>query len=165
MAWWEAAAKSKTETGCGAATRFAPSALTRGLRRCAPTTYFHKRVECPERLRVSGANRGGTEGHLIRYTTKPMSYYFYLARCADGSLYTGSCSDLRARETRHTKGKGAAYTRYRRPVRIVYFEEYPTHLEARRREAQVKPWNRMKKENLAQGKHPTTGAAIHGTLR
>ena len=87
-----------------------------------------------------------------------MSYYFfYLARCADGSLYTGSCSDLTAREARHNEGKGAVYTRNRRPVSIIYSEEYPTHLEARRREAQVKPWNRMKKENLAQGKHPTKG--------
>ncbi|OGJ61081.1 hypothetical protein A3C37_03385 [Candidatus Peribacteria bacterium RIFCSPHIGHO2_02_FULL_53_20] len=86
-----------------------------------------------------------------------MPFYFYLARCSDGSLYTGSCNDLRAREARHNEGKGAAYTQHRRPVRIVYFEKFPTHLEARRREAQVKPWNRMKKENLAQGRHPTKG--------
>lgn len=86
-----------------------------------------------------------------------MSYYFYLARCADGSLYTGSCSDLNAREARHNEGKGAKYTRDRCPVRIIYHEAFSTLLEARRREAQVKPWNRMKKENLAAGKHPTKG--------
>lgn len=86
-----------------------------------------------------------------------MSYYFYLARCADGPLYTGSCSDLSAREARHNEGRGAIYTRHRRPVQIIYHEEFATLTEARRREAQVKPWNRMKKENLAQGKHPTKG--------
>lgn len=89
--------------------------------------------------------------------SKTMSYYFYLARCSDGSLYTGSCSDLQTRETRHNEGKGAAYTRNRRPVKIIYSEKFETNLEARRREAQVKPWNRMKKENLSQGKHPTKG--------
>jgi putative endonuclease len=86
-----------------------------------------------------------------------MSFFFYLARCADGSLYTGSCNDLLTRELRHNKGEGAAYTRHRRPVKIVYHEEFATLTEARRREAQVKLWNRMKKENLSQGKHPKKG--------
>jgi putative endonuclease len=86
-----------------------------------------------------------------------MFYYFYLARCNDGSLYTGSCSDLIAREARHNEGKGAKYTRLRRPIKIIYHEKFATLLEARRREAQIKPWNRLKKENLAVGKHPTKG--------
>jgi putative endonuclease len=87
-------------------------------------------------------------------------YFFYIARCADGALYVGSCNDLMAREKRHNEGKGAIYTHFRRPIRIIYHEEFSTLVEARRREAQIKPWNRMKKENLAQGKHPTKGHAL-----
>jgi putative endonuclease len=84
-----------------------------------------------------------------------MPYFFYLARCSDGSLYCGSCKDLAVREATHNAGKGAKYTRSRRPIRMVYSEEFPTLVEAMRREAQVKNWSKAKKENLAMGKHPT----------
>ncbi len=77
-----------------------------------------------------------------------MLYYFYLLRCSDGSLYSGSTIDLKAREKRHNDGKGAKYTRGRRPVKVAYFEKFTTLLEARKREAQIKRWPREKKENL-----------------
>lgn len=77
-----------------------------------------------------------------------MPYYFYLARCSDDSLYSGSCVDLQTREDRHNAGKGAKYTRSRRPVKIVYSEEYSTLGESRRREAEVKTWSKTEKENL-----------------
>ena len=83
-----------------------------------------------------------------------MPYYFYLARCSDDSLYSGSCVDLKARETRHNEGKGAKYTRSRRPVKIIYHEKFLTLTEARKREAQVKTWSKSQKEILARG---TTG--------
>jgi putative endonuclease len=86
-----------------------------------------------------------------------MPFYFYLARCADESLYVGSCNNLEEREMRHNEGKGAKYTRDRRPITIIYSEQYETLIEARRRELQVKKWSRVKKENLAVGKHPTKG--------
>lgn len=85
---------------------------------------------------------------------QPMSHYFYLARCADGSLYCGSCIDLSAREARHNEGKGAKYTRSRRPIHIIYHEELSTLADARRREAQVKSWSKIEKESLVMGKHP-----------
>ena len=75
-------------------------------------------------------------------------YYFYLARCSDRSLYSGCCKDLVQRETTHNDGKGAKYTRSRRPVKIVYSEEFATLAEAMRREAQVKKLNKDGKENL-----------------
>lgn len=78
-----------------------------------------------------------------------MPYYFYLARCVDHSLYSGSCIDLQAREAKHNEGKGAKYTRSRRPVKIVYSEEYVLLGEARRREAEVKKWSKAEKEELA----------------
>ncbi len=74
--------------------------------------------------------------------------FFYLARCSDGSLYSGSCIDLKAREAKHNEGKGAKYTRSRLPIKIVYHEEFPTLKEARRREAEVKRWSKTEKEAL-----------------
>ncbi|MEA3248948.1 MAG: GIY-YIG nuclease family protein [Patescibacteria group bacterium] len=77
-----------------------------------------------------------------------MEYYVYLARCSDGTLYVGECSDIRAREIRHNKGTGASYTKYRRPVRKIYFEKYSSLVDARKRETQIKKWSRNKKERL-----------------
>lgn len=84
-----------------------------------------------------------------------MKYFVYFARCGDKTLYTGSCTNIKAREIKHNKGEGAQYTRQRRPVSIVYFEEFDTLIEARRREVQIKGWKRIKKENLIKYKHPT----------
>ena len=84
-----------------------------------------------------------------------MKYFVYLARCADSSLYVGSCNDIKSREVRHNKGEGAQYTKKRLPVKIIYFEEFDTVVEARRRESQIKSWTRIKKENLVKFGHPT----------
>ncbi len=81
-----------------------------------------------------------------------MSHFFYLARCADGSLYAGTCIDLAKREQKHNDGSGAKYTRSRRPVRIVYNEKYDSVSEARRREAEVKKWSKDRKEKLLNNK-------------
>ncbi|MFA5272973.1 MAG: GIY-YIG nuclease family protein [Candidatus Peribacter sp.] len=77
-----------------------------------------------------------------------MPHYFYLARCRDGSLYAGSCIDLQTRERLHNEGKGAKYTRSRRPIRFVYHERFTTLSASRRREAQVKTWVKAEKEKL-----------------
>lgn len=79
-----------------------------------------------------------------------MPYYFYLARCADNTLYAGSCKDTAERETKHNSGNGAKYTRSRRPVRIVYREEFDSLSQALKREAEVKKLSREKKEELLQ---------------
>ncbi len=77
-------------------------------------------------------------------------YFIYLLRCSDATLYTGYCADLKARETRHNSGKGAKYTKYRRPVKIVYWESFRSKSTAMRREAQIKSWPKHKKENLVK---------------
>ena len=83
---------------------------------------------------------------------EPKSWYFYLARCADGSLYAGICVDLEARFEKHNTGKGAKYTRARRPVECVYFEQLPDQSAALKREAAVKKFTRAKKEALIESK-------------
>ncbi|MBI2635791.1 GIY-YIG nuclease family protein [Candidatus Peregrinibacteria bacterium] len=78
-----------------------------------------------------------------------MPYYFYLARCRDGSLYAGTCMDPATRQAKHNDGTGAKYTRSRRPVKIIYHEACATLGEARRREAEIKRWRKRDKEELA----------------
>ncbi len=74
-----------------------------------------------------------------------MSYYVYIAECADGSLYTGFTDDAARRIAAHNAGKGAKYTRSRLPVRLVYTEAYETAREARSREWHIKRLTRAEK--------------------
>ena len=73
-------------------------------------------------------------------------WYFYVVRCADGSLYSGISNDLVKRIETHNKGKGAKYTLVRRPVSLVYSEKHKNISSARKREEQVKKWRKEKKE-------------------
>ena len=77
-----------------------------------------------------------------------MPYYFYLARCADDTLYSGYTVNIKEREQRHNEGRGARYTKARRPVKIVYSEEYQTKSEAMKREYEVKQWTKNQKMDL-----------------
>ena len=81
-----------------------------------------------------------------------MKGYMYILRCADGSYYTGSTTDLQRRLLQHQNGEGANYTRKRLPVELVYYEEYDRIDEAFYREKQVQGWSRKKKEALIEGK-------------
>ena len=78
-------------------------------------------------------------------------YYFYILRCSDNSYYTGTTTDLNTREESHNAGRGANYTRIRRPVHLVYHETFDVFEDAVRRERQVKRWSRAKKEALIKG--------------
>ncbi|MBI3621169.1 MAG: GIY-YIG nuclease family protein [Nitrospirae bacterium] len=74
-----------------------------------------------------------------------VNWCVYIVECKDRSLYTGITNDLRHRVVEHNRAKGARYTRYRRPVRLVYWEEAENRSVAAQREAQVKSWSRRKK--------------------
>jgi putative endonuclease len=77
--------------------------------------------------------------------------YTYILRCSDGSFYTGSTWNLDKRIGDHMVGLGSKYTRSRRPVELVYMEEYSRIDEAYAREKQIQGWNRKKKEALIEG--------------
>ena len=77
-----------------------------------------------------------------------MTWFVYIARCSDGSLYTGVTTDPDRRESLHNAGRGAAYTRSRRPVRLVYRESVRDHGAALRREAAIKRLARAQKEQM-----------------
>ncbi|MTK07931.1 MAG: GIY-YIG nuclease family protein [Hungatella sp.] len=71
--------------------------------------------------------------------------YTYLVKCADNTLYCGWTNHLEKRMEAHNQGKGAKYTKTRRPVELVYYESYPTKEEAMRREVQIKKLSRKDK--------------------
>jgi putative endonuclease len=76
----------------------------------------------------------------------------YILRCADGSFYVGSTVNLERRLGQHNEGEGAAYTRRRRPVRLVYCEEFSRVDDAYLREKQVQGWSRAKRLALIEGR-------------
>lgn len=80
--------------------------------------------------------------------------YTYLVKCADGTLYCGWTNHLEQRVKAHNAGKGAKYTKGRRPVTLVYYETFETRQEAMRREAELKRLDRQKKWELIKT-HPT----------
>ena len=71
--------------------------------------------------------------------------YCYVVECSDGTFYTGWTTDLERRVAAHNAGRGSRYTRQRRPVKLVYFENLPNRAEAMRREAQIKRMSRQAK--------------------
>lgn len=71
--------------------------------------------------------------------------YTYILKCKDGTLYTGWTTDLDRRVRMHNSGKGAKYTRGRRPVELVYYEEHETRQEAMQRECAIKKMSRKEK--------------------
>lgn len=77
--------------------------------------------------------------------------YTYMLACNDGSLYTGWTNDLKKRVAAHNAGRGAKYTRARRPVRLVYFEAFADKREAQSRERQIKRLTRAEKLALIDG--------------
>ena len=88
------------------------------------------------------------------------TWYFYLARCSDDSLYGGICLDLERRFEQHNAGRGAKYTRGRRPVRLVYAERHGSKSEALKREREVKRWRRERKEALLNKQGPQGSGRI-----
>ena len=80
-----------------------------------------------------------------------MSFWTYMLRCADGSYYVGHTDDLEVRFGAHQSGLIEGYTQARRPVELVWSQEFPERDEAFRAERQIKGWNRAKKEALIRG--------------
>ncbi|WP_130176630.1 GIY-YIG nuclease family protein [Cryobacterium sp. SO1] len=79
--------------------------------------------------------------------------FMYILECADGSFYVGSTWDLERRLAQHnTADQGAAYTRRRRPVRLVYCEQSESIADAYAREKQIQGWSRAKRIALIEGR-------------
>jgi len=82
---------------------------------------------------------------------KADSFFVYILRCSDGSLYVGHSEDVEERVAAHNNGRGAVWTTCRRPVRLVYRETCLTEAAAVNRERQIKRWTHAKKKALVEG--------------
>jgi len=78
-----------------------------------------------------------------------MFFYVYILQCSDQTYYVGCTNNLKRRFVEHNNSKkGAHYTKLRRPVVLKYSEKFETLLLARRREKEIKSWQRARKEKL-----------------
>jgi len=80
-----------------------------------------------------------------------MSFWVYILRCSDGSYYTGHTDNLDNRIAEHQAGEIPGYTSTRRPVQLVFVQEFASREEALAAELQVKGWSRKKKEAMIRG--------------
>ena len=80
-----------------------------------------------------------------------MSFYAYMLRCSDGSYYIGHTDSLERRIAQHQHGELPGYTHNRRPVTLIWSQDFPSRIEALEAERQLKGWSRAKKEALAAG--------------
>jgi len=69
----------------------------------------------------------------------------YIIECRDGKLYTGITNDLRRRLRQHNHGQGCRFTKYRRPVKLIFKEQHSSKESALKRESEVKGFSRKKK--------------------
>ena len=77
-----------------------------------------------------------------------MHWKVYILKCSDGTFYTGISNNLKARIEKHNSGKGAKYTKPRRPVNLVYSEICSDKSSSLKREMQIKKLSRQKKKDL-----------------
>ena len=73
------------------------------------------------------------------------AWFLYILQCGDGTLYTGITKDIERRTKMHNDGKGASYTRTRRPVTLLYQEKCRSRTQALVRECEIKSFPREKK--------------------
>jgi putative endonuclease len=85
-------------------------------------------------------------------------WFLYMARCADGSLYTGIARDVQARIAMHDAGKGARYTRGRGPLKVCATRRCASQSEALKLEIAVKKLSTSKKEELIKPRKLATFA-------
>lgn len=77
-------------------------------------------------------------------------HYVYVLECADGTFYTGYTTDVSRRVEAHNEGRGAKYTKGRRPVELRHVETFDTRSAAQSREAEIKSFSRARKERLVE---------------
>jgi predicted GNAT superfamily acetyltransferase len=91
---------------------------------------------------VDFVEQDSTCGYILH---APTPYYLYVARCQDDSLYTGITNNLHKRLQQHNSGKGAAYTRSRRPVTLLGAWKFRNRSQALQAEAAFKQQTRAAK--------------------
>ncbi len=92
-------------------------------------------------------------------------FYVYIVKCNDSTLYTGYTPDINRRIKLHNAGRGAKYTKQRRPVKLVWFKEYRYFKNAFMEEKRIKKLPRAKKQELVQSKKATQAKRRKKLLR
>ncbi|MDD5495863.1 MAG: GIY-YIG nuclease family protein [Candidatus Omnitrophica bacterium] len=77
-------------------------------------------------------------------------FYVYMVECRDRTYYTGYTPDIKNRIEVHNKGKGAKYTRTRRPVKLVWYKEYKQFKSAFKKEIALKKLTHSQKKELVK---------------
>lgn len=85
---------------------------------------------------------------MSNYFSEPC--FVYILKCSDGTYYTGHTTNLNARLEAHMQGESSEYTASRRPVILVFVQQFETRDEAFWFERRLKGWARRKKESLIQ---------------
>jgi predicted GIY-YIG superfamily endonuclease len=80
-----------------------------------------------------------------------MAFWTYMLRCADGRYYAGHTDNLELRIAQHQSGITGGYTLHRRPVAVLWSQEFSSRYEALSAERQIKGWSRAKKAALVDG--------------
>ena len=75
-------------------------------------------------------------------------WHVYIVRCSDNSFYTGVTTDLENRIKRHNSSSGAQYTKIKKPVTLIYWEDFVDKNQALIREIQIKKLSKINKEKL-----------------
>jgi len=88
----------------------------------------------------------------LRKIKRHDKHYVYIVECKNGTYYTGYTGDLEKRLKMHNSGKGAKYTRDRRPVKLVWSKEYGYFKPAFKLEKRIKTLTRLQKQSLVGGK-------------
>jgi putative endonuclease len=80
-----------------------------------------------------------------------LAFWVYILQCSDGRYYTGQTDNLEYRFAQHQTGGYCDFTSRRRPVRLVWSQDFQTRYEALQAERRIKRWSRAKKEALIRG--------------
>lgn len=97
----------------------------------------------------------------MREIKRSGKFHAYIVECCDGTYYAGSTNNLEKRINEHNNGKrGARYTRYKRPVKLVWCREYKYFKKAFLEEMRIKGLTRKQKEKLVSERHPNIRAYI-----
>ncbi len=97
--------------------------------------------------------------------SKPEPWFCYMLRCRDGSLYVGMSNDVANRVEKHNRGLGPEFTKKRRPVELIWNEEFADRFAAWQREVELKGWSREKKLKLVAGLEKSGGGTLRKPLR
>ncbi len=83
--------------------------------------------------------------------TRAGKFYVYIVQCQDGTYYTGYTPDIDRRIQLHNDGRGARYTRDRKPVKLVWCKEYKYFKKAFLEEIRIKKLTKKQKQALVCG--------------